>query len=164
MAEKENAEQKPIAKKGKLKLIIIAVLVIILGAGAFLGWRMFLKKDGNKAQNKESSSQSDKKAESATYTLDTFIVNLQSGSGSGKRYLKAGMVLNINNQLHKALLDKNKPQIRDAILIFLSSKTSEEIGSIEGKMALKQSLIMRMNQILGKTVVDKIYFSEFVVQ
>lgn len=164
MAKKENSEEKKESKGGFLKLIIIAVLVITLGAGGFLGWSMFIKKDKTKDRTQESGSQAEVIKETATYALDTFIVNLLSRSGTGKRYLKTGMILEINDKLQSELLDKNKPQIRDSILIFLSNKTLKEISSMEGKIELKQSLMLRINQIVGEAIVSNIYFTEFVVQ
>jgi len=164
VAKKENSEEKKESKGGFLKLIIIAVLVIILGAGGFLGWSMFIKKDKNKDQSQESNFQAEVNKEPATYALDTFIVNLLSKSGTAKRYLKIGMIFEINDKLYSVLLDKNKPQIRDSILILLSSKTFKDISPMEGKIELKQSLILRINQIVGQTIVSNIYFTEFVVQ
>ena len=162
--EEKNTEEKKKPKGGFLKLIIIAVLVIILGTGGFLGWSKFIKKDKNKNQVQESNSQEEVTKEAGTYELDTFIVNLLSKSGSGKRYLKTGMILEINDKLQSDLLDKSKPQIRDSVLILLSNKTFKEVGSMEGKIELKQSLMMRINQIVGEAIVNNIYFTEFVVQ
>ena len=56
------------------------------------------------------------------------------------------------------------PQLRDGILLLLSSKSMEEIQGIEGKIALRSELVMRVNQILKQGKVRNLYFTEFVIQ
>ena len=169
--EKKSEEKKSEEKKSErsfLKLIILVVLVIVLGVGGYLGWDMFIKggkKEGkNEAQISETQPQENKEEAPITYPLDTFIVNLMDKSGSGKRYLKAGIILEIGNQEQGMMMEKYKPQLRDTILILLSSKSFKEISTMEGKLELKQELLLRVNQILSEAVVRRIYFTEFVVQ
>ncbi len=57
-----------------------------------------------------------------------------------------------------------KTQLKDTILMLLSSRSFEEISTVEGKLDLKQNLLARINQALGENVVSRIYFTEFVVQ
>ena len=73
-------------------------------------------------------------------------------------------MLGISSEEQKPGIDQYKPLINDSVLILLSSKTYNELGTVEGKIQLKQELIMRMNQVLGVPMVKKIYFTEFVVQ
>ena len=159
-------EEQP--KRSSLKLIIIGVLVIILGAGGYLGWDLFIK--GNKVKeqiSEETRPQKNKKEKeeaAVTYPLDTFIVNLMDKSGSGKRYLKVAIILEIGKQEQTMILDKHKPRLRDTILILLSSKSFIEINTMQGKLELKEVLLSRINQILGGVIVRRIYFKEFVVQ
>ncbi|MBW2615684.1 MAG: flagellar basal body-associated FliL family protein [Deltaproteobacteria bacterium] len=156
-------EEQP--KRSSLKLIIIGVLVIILGAGGYLGWDLFLKESKDKEQiSEETRPQEEKIKGIVTYPLDTFIVNLMDKSRSGKKYLKATMILEIGKQEQTMILDQYKPQLTDTILILLSSKSFDEISTIEGKLGLKRALLSRINQILGDVVARRIYFKEFVVQ
>ena len=105
-----------------------------------------------------------KEEKSIICPLDSFIVNLMDKAGMGKRYLKVTMKLEVGSKNDQDLLDEHTPQIRDTVLLLLSSLTFKEINSMEGKLDLKQSLISRINQVLGEDRVKKIYFSEFVVQ
>jgi len=159
-------EEQP--KRPSLKLIIIGVLVIILGAGGYLGWDLFIKENKNKEQISEETRPKEDKKEieeaTVTYPLDPFIVNLMDKPRSGKRYLKVTMILEIGRQEQTMILDRYKPQLTDTILILLSSKTFDEISTMEGKLELKRALLSRINQILGDVVASRIYFKEFVVQ
>jgi flagellar FliL protein len=78
--------------------------------------------------------------------------------------LKVGVLLGISDAASIPVVEKFKPMLDDAALILLSSKTYNDLATVEGKIVLKQEFISRMNQILGGNVVNKIYFSEFVVQ
>jgi flagellar protein FliL len=160
--KKETKEEQ--SKRSFSKLIILGVLVVVLGAGGFLGWNMFVKGSKTEAQVSETSPPKIKFEETVAYPLDPFIVNLMDKSGSGKRYLKVGMILEIGNQEQGMVVDKYKPQIRDTILLLLSSKSFREISTMEGKLELKRALLSRINQILGEVIVTRIYFTEFVVQ
>jgi len=164
MAEGKEPEGEAQPKRSSLKFIIIGVLVIVLGAGGFLGWNMFLKGSETEAQVSETTPKPTEPVETVSYPLDSFIVNLMDKSGSGKRYLKVGMILEIGNQEQGMVVSKYKPQIRDTILLLLSSRSFREINTMEGKLELKRALLSRINNILGEVIVTRLYFTEFVVQ
>ena len=151
---KEGEEEKP--KKSKLKLIIIGVLILFLGAGGFFGYSKYKKANENKAEKKKQVS--------IIIPLKSFVVNLFDKKGIGKRYLKISMELEVSKEEDKVKVENNIPQLRDTILILLSSQTLKEINTMEGKLELKNAIALRMNQILGNKTVHRIYFTEFVVQ
>ena len=169
MAEenKPTEDQEPKeehSKRSFSKLLILGVLVIVLGAGGILGWNMFMKGSKTEAQMSEITSQNQEKEETASYPLDSFIVNLVDKTGTGKRYLKIGIILEICHQDKSIVLEKYKPQIRDTILLLLSSKSFRDISTMEGKLELKREILTRINQFLDDGIVSRIYFTEFVVQ
>ena len=152
----DGEEQAP--KKSKLKLIIIAVVVVIIGAGGFFGYSKYKKGKAAKPETKKE------KKVSIVCPLKSFVVNLQDKKGVGKRYLKITMQLEVGKEEDVLLIGNHNAQIRDTILLLLSSQTLKEINTMEGKLELKQTLLSRMNQILGNGVVRRVYFTEFVVQ
>ena len=151
---KESEEDKP--KKSKLKLIIIGVLVLLLGGGGFFGYSKYKKGKGEEAE--------EEKKVSIICPLKSFVVNLYDKRGMGKRYLKVTMELEVGKEEHKLKVEENIPQLRDTILILLSSQTLKEINTMEGKLELKHGILSRMNQVLGEKIVRRIYYTEFVVQ
>ncbi|MFH2047305.1 MAG: flagellar basal body-associated protein FliL [Pseudomonadota bacterium] len=171
--EKEKTEevkevQSPKKPMGKLLIIVGAVLVI--GIAGFFGWTMFLNKGGDDSHKAEGSETAAKQNEHNTeearliFPLESFIVNLMDTSGTGKKYLKITMELEVMGEDEKKKLETYKTQLKDTILMLLSSRSFEEIYTVEGKLDLKQTLLARINQALGGNVVYKIYFTEFVVQ
>lgn len=151
---KEDEEEKP--KKSKLKLIIIGILILFLAAGGFFGYSKYKKANENKAEKEEKVS--------IIIPLKSFVVNLFDKKGIGKRYLKISMELEVSEEEDKVKVENNIPQLRDTVLILLSSQTLKEINTMEGKLELKNAIVLRMNQVLGNKKVRRIYFTEFVVQ
>jgi flagellar FliL protein len=156
--EIKDAEEEKAPKKSKLKLIIIAVAVMLIGAGGIYGYSKY---DKGKNDNAEATKE---KIMSIVCPLNSFVVNLQDKTGVGKRYLKITMQLEVGKEEDKLLIGNHNAQLRDTILLLLSSQSLKEINTMEGKLDLKQTLLSRMNQILGDTIVRGIYFTEFVVQ
>jgi flagellar FliL protein len=168
MAEEKEAkkdvkkEEKP--KRSFLKWIMIIVVVFVVGAGGYFGWSQFLKGDRKEAEVSKAKPEIEKEKGTIICPLDSFIVNLVDKAGLGKRYLKITMELEVGGEEGKGMVEKYKPKLRDTILLLLSSLSFDEINTMEGKLELKQSLLSRVNQILGEGLVQRIYFSEFVVQ
>jgi flagellar FliL protein len=165
---KEDTKEEKKPKKSFLKFIILGVIVIVLGAGGYLGWDLFKKRNQGETETSESSPQKKKKKmmEEAwiIFPLESFIVNLMDKAGAGRRYLKVQLELEIGDKTDETLLKKRIPQLRDTILLLLSSQTLSEINSMEGKLELKQALLASINRALGRRVVNRLYFTEFVVQ
>jgi flagellar FliL protein len=112
----------------------------------------------------ESTSQSKEEETRMAFPLESFIVNLMDKSGLGKRYLKVTIVLELDGEEGKRIVQMHKPELKDTILLLLSSQFFDDISTVEGKLELKQALVSRINQALGGTLVHRIYFTEFVVQ
>ena len=113
------------------------------------------------------------------YELDTEIVNL--ADPGGLRYLQSSIVLEfwplIENYYglteeerllaednFRGQIDSWKPIIDDIVMTQLSSKTYQEIATIEGKDNLKNELMDIINAKIGYKGVINIYFTDFVVQ
>jgi len=154
----KNVEEEQAPKKSKLKLIIIAVVVLLIGAGGIFGYSKYNKGKKEKEETLKTEHLS------IVCPLNSFVVNLLDKQGVGKRYLKVTMQIEVGREEEKLLIENHNPQIRDTVLLLLSSQSLKEINTMEGKLELKQALLSRMNQILGDGVVRRIYFTEFVVQ
>ncbi len=160
-----NAEGK--SSKSSMKFIIIGIVVVILAAGGYIGWTKFIKQpaEAKETVGKTASvQQSEQSGDSIgqVFDLETFLVNL--ADRGGKRYLKTKISLELSSELAVEEATARMPQLRDGILLLLSSKSMEEIQGIEGKIALRSELVMRVNQILKQGKVRNLYFTEFVIQ
>jgi len=167
--DKEAAKQDPPPKKKSVILwVIIGCAVVVIGIGGYFGWTLFAKKGANEHDDKTKISEVAEKNKPEDvriiYSLEPFIVNLMDNTGSGKRYLKATIELEVGGEEEKKKLESYKTQMKDTILMLLSSRSFEEIKTVEGKLDLKQAVLFQINQMVGENIVKRIYFTEFVVQ
>ena len=153
-AESQEPQQE-IPKKGKNKLlIIIAVAIVVLCASGFIGYTMLIDGKGKAGEGYKKASE-----KAALLSLEPFVLNLEQG-----RYLKVSMQFEFSDAAYQPLVADKIPQLKDAIIILISSKSSESVTSPEGKFQLKDELILRANQAVGKDVFKNLYFTEFVMQ
>ncbi|MBI2399504.1 MAG: flagellar basal body-associated FliL family protein [Deltaproteobacteria bacterium] len=161
------------AKKGKgLLIAIIAVAVIGAAAGAYFifgGKKSAPAAEGHGEQAEASSHEAPSGApgeagakEGGLFNLEPFIVNLQDNSGT--RYLKLTINLELTEGASAADLTAQATQIRDSLIILLSSKSYTDIGTVEGKYLMRDEIVARVNQFLKKGKVKTAYFTEFVIQ
>ena len=100
------------------------------------------------------------KPASNNVALPPFVVNL--ADPNARRYLK--VVLEVEVTSNPELLEDNKAKIRDALLMLLSSKTSQDLSTLEGKILLRKEIVDRLNQAIGQPKVSRVYFTDFVIQ
>ncbi|MFW6324265.1 MAG: flagellar basal body-associated FliL family protein [Desulfovibrionales bacterium] len=156
--EQENQEQEK--KGGKKKLLILVLLVLLLSGGGAAGYFLFLSPSGNGQDT--SSEQDQSNLESRLVKLQPFVVNLSDPLG--RRFLKVSLELEMKNEEAVARLQQSLPRVRDAILLLLSSKSFNDLSTMESKMLLKRQLMDRVNQITGGDKAVDVYFTEFVIQ
>lgn len=168
-----EAAPPPAKKKLPIRnILIVLAALLILGAGGYFGYKFFVldKKVAEEAKAKEEAEKEKKKAAEVReepevgvmYTLEPFIVNL-AGS-EGKRFLKATITLELSVPELRPEVKENLQKITDSILILLSSKTFEDVYSVQGKFKLKDEITTRVNRFLLLGHVKDAYFTEFVVQ
>ena len=174
-ADGEGAEAVP-PKKSSMKWIIVGVVVLLLvGGGGAFAWFKFLaphkveaKADEHKAPEVKAAEGKEGKAEAGTtakigpiFDLDPFIVNL---ADTEPRFLKVTIKLELDGPLVKAEVGERMPQVRDAVLLLLSSKETQMLKPTAGKLQLRDEILLRINALLSNGQAKNAYFTEFVVQ
>ncbi|MCS6839120.1 MAG: flagellar basal body-associated FliL family protein [Bdellovibrionaceae bacterium] len=161
-------------KKDKLNWLVLGLVVLNTIAVAMIAFMVAKNREqeskssdnidavvrGELQTQKEEAAQKQKN-ERVFYQLKDFVVNL-SGS-RGRRIIKASIELELPNQNSKNEVESLEAQIRDQIILILSSKNYEEIASKEGKEALRNEIKLALNPSLsdGNKILN-IYFTEFI--
>ena len=161
--EEETKEESP--KKSPLKLIIIIVTLMVLGGGGFFAWSKFSKGDvETEGEAGRDAVEAVEEVEKPTgfLKLDPFIVNLSEDVGT--TYLKLTVVLEMDNAESVSGAEVVMPKMRDAIIVLLSSKKFDEIGTVDGKFQLREEIVARINHILSGNKVKTAYFTDFIIQ
>lgn len=156
--KEEQAEEGQEQGKRKLPImkfaIIGVVILVVLGAG--IGGTFFFM---NKSAAKKTEAAP---AIGPTWSMDSLIINLADNSGD--RYLKVVMQLEVTSPEASKELDIIKPKLRDSILDLLSSKTYKDLSDNIGKQRVRDEIILRGNSMLMQGKINKVYFTEFVIQ
>lgn len=168
-------------KSGLIKLIIIGVgALLVLGGGGFAAYKFFFAKanpaaaegqaeagHGDKKEEKKEEPKKDAHGKeekvAPPFTLEPFIVNL--ADPGGKRYIKLTVSLDVKDEKLKKEIEMRMPQIRDSVLLLLSSKSFNDISPVAGKIKLRNEVLKIINNTLGGAgQVNTLYFGEFVIQ
>ncbi len=186
--EQLDGQEEPKKKKGKLIWILLVVLLAGLGgAGWFLYPKFFGKPkvEGGEAQQEAAAPAEDQgghgggggggghgekagekgkegAGKNRPVALAPFVVNLSDPLG--RRYLKLTIMVETMNEAASRDLADQEPKVRDQVIMLLSSKSIQDLATMESKMALKADIIRRLNQILGGSKVLQVYFTEMVIQ
>ncbi len=177
MAEEEAEEGGEAAgeeeKKGlPIKLILIVVGVLALAGGGYFAYTNFfqeqaVEESAEEGGEGEQTGEGEENGESppevgVMFTMDPFVVNL-AGS-KGKRFLKVTTALELSSPEVNPEFEENLQKITDSILVLLSSKSFEDVYSVQGKFKLKDEITTRVNRFLVVGHVKDAYFTEFIVQ
>jgi len=159
-------------------LIIVSVVALLFGVGgAVVAVKFFGGSEKNTehaeehkaetaakpdAQGSASGKPGQAAAPGVMFDLDPFIVNL--ADVPDVRYLKLTVKLEVDNDAVSADLSARVPQVRDAVLVLLSSKDVNAVRTTQGKFQLRDEITQRINGLLPKPGVRSAYFTDFVVQ
>jgi flagellar FliL protein len=153
---------------------LVLVLVLGMGGGMFMIWSKLSAVSPKAVVPETGAEGTPDKAKpeeiGAVVSVDTFIVNLADPGGN--RYLRVTMDLELagkpadksGGKTAGDELAKRMPQIRDAILMILSTKRYVDISTPEGKTALREEILNAANGLLASSQISRIYFKEFVIQ
>jgi flagellar FliL protein len=159
----QEAAAAPAGKSKKKLLIVVLAAVVIAAAGGGGAW-FFLQGHGD--GGKEHKAEEKKAGEHAPpifTTLDQFTVNLMGEN----RYLQVGIDLKVSDQSVVEKINLHKPEIKNGVLLLLSSKQAEDLATPEGKQKLSDELLKKINEPLGLPAgqgVLGVYFTSFVIQ
>ena len=172
----DETQAEPVKKKSRKLLIIIPLCLILLGGGG--GAYYFLRVRPAKAQaarelaaKKEQSGDQQAKKETGAGSegevtqvieLQPFIVNLADKTES--RYLRMTISLGVAEAGEVKVDPLYTTKIRNAILATISSRTSDEILTVEGKAALRKDMLTAARGAANKPEVLTIYITDFIIQ
>ena len=121
--------------------------------------------EGEKVEEQEpveKERQKRKVKKDVMFHLEPLIVNLARSQGS--RFLKITISLEMSSPEVRPDLEKNIRRLTDSILLLLSTKSFEDVYSVQGKFTLKGEITTRVNQFLTVGQVKGAYFTEFLIQ
>ena len=142
MAEAAAAEAAPPKSSGKTMMIMAVLFALIIGAGA--AWFLAGSSSGT-----EGGDKVEKETPSLFFPLETFTVNLVPEFGD--QYLQVDMTLKVSGQDIIDEVKRRMPEVRNRVILILSSKRASELTTVSGKSALATSLNVQLNMLIDPT-------------
>jgi flagellar FliL protein len=152
-------------KKGILidqKVLLLGVIAVAICAVFALLVALFVIKGGIGVR--DNSYQQAANATSQIGPLveaGEFTTNL--APGGEKKYIKVKVILEVNDKEAEKEIQKKLPVLNDKIIVFLNSKTSDDLRA-ENRLQLKKGLLKDLNVYLQTGKIKNIYFSDLVMQ
>lgn len=157
-AEEVVEEQPKGRSKKKLFIILAAVLVLVLAAGAAAVLLLTGPADKHGKQ-----AVAEDKGPPIYESLESFTVNLAGGD----TYLQVEIKLMMASSDVDEKLKEHMPEVRNDILRLLSSKTPDELSTLEGKDKLAADIRNDINALLKVSAdkgVKKVLYGAFLIQ
>lgn len=167
MADEQTTEESP--NKSKTPLIIAGISVASLlggGAGGYFAKPTIDELLGGDQQEEVAVDDDGQpippQADRSEITeVGDFTVNLRNNSGG--RLLQ--MAVSIENSVDDSdQIEERIPQLQDTIVLLASDFSYDELDGMDGKMRMRDEILAQINKVLAPTVVDRVYFTSFVVQ
>ncbi len=156
LEETSDVKEKSMGLKAKL-IIIPAILIIQAVAAYFLVFNILIANPEKKQPEKKKETQVGQ-----FFEITDFVIN-PAGS-RGRRFL----VLELNLETHDAKLmeeaESKRVWLRDAILLHLVKKTSDELLDFTKRDCLKVEILEVINSKLSKGTFDELYFNKYIMQ
>lgn len=155
--DKENGKQEK-KKFGAMKIIIAAIGALIVG-GLIMG--VFIYSFG--IPGLAPKAKEPKKVEVENLDLGERVVNLSDSGGS--RYLRVRMVLEFkkDEKLAAELKEKNAA-IMEGIIHVFRSKNVDQIRPLDKEEMVKTEILESINKSLENGKIERIYFTDFLIQ
>lgn len=170
-AEAANEEEQKPKKKGLPGFAIyIAIALVMIVAGYFVGTKFIIGSSGQKGTS-EAVEEHDRHAgenkdidlaKTQTVTIDDIVVN-PSGTG-GTRFLAASIGFEIATPETAEVFEKRMPMIRDALITILGSKTIEQLSDPKEKEIIRYQIKKRVEQLLSTDDLLAVYYTDFILQ
>ena len=98
--------------------------------------------------------------------LEAFTVTLRDADS--ERIMHVGLTLRVSDEQSRQRIERYMPEVRNRILMLLSSQTPQSVQTLEGKQAMAKALQAAVNKPFsplpdGQYVTD-VLFTAFVVQ
>jgi flagellar protein FliL len=169
----------------KLVMMLLAVNIVAMIAFAFLAWRGASKRaqeaslsdikveegashgaaaEGGEHGGGGHGGEKGKEGEAAKdlFIKESFTANLRDTAN--RRFAKVDVEIEVPDDFVREDVNRIRPKIRDFILVVLSSKTYEEIESLDGRNFLREEIKNKINGYLTRGQIKNVYFTQFIIQ
>lgn len=165
----KSDEVKDPASKGKLKLIIVAVVALLLAVGLSVGATWFFMHNATPKVDPAAAAAADPNVKHPAIfepLTPAFVVNFNSNGR--QRYMQVSITMLARNQPDLEALKVHMPVIRNNLVMLFAGIPFESLATPIGQEMLRQKATASVQEVaqkeLGKTVIEQLLFTNFVLQ
>ncbi|EKO3515791.1 flagellar basal body-associated protein FliL [Vibrio fluvialis] len=165
MAVEELPQEAPKSKK-KLLVIIIAALVLLLGGG---GAAFFLMgSDSSENAPAEVAQEAAVPVDPVSYVniAQPFVFNVSGDTRD--RMVQIKVQLMVRGSKNEDLARYHSPLVESTLLATFASATVEQLRSTTGRIELRDKatddIKVAMTKVVGQPVIERVLFTDFVMQ
>jgi flagellar protein FliL len=160
----DATEEKPAEKGGKGKLILIAVPVVLLLAGAGLWFNGILPHMLGIAKNDEKAAAEAAKPVPPSYVdIPEMVANLNSANHKPS-YVKVAARVEVPKREDVDKVRAAMPRLQDIMQTYLREMRPEELRGSAGTYRLREELLIRANAAVAPAKVSDVLFTQILVQ
>jgi flagellar FliL protein len=149
------------APKGKLKLIIAVVGLLVIFGGGAATWFFFFRH-----HDEEMHAEAAAAAAKPPVFIDVpdMLVNLVGVAGERVQYLKVKVVLEVKEEKQVEAIKPTMPRVTDIFQTYLRELRPSDLNGSAGLFRLREELTKRVNLALAPNQVNAVLFKEIVIQ
>lgn len=153
-------QDEPKSKGGKLKLILIPVIILLqAGAAYHIVFNVLLQHPNHVEAPKVPKENLEV---GHFYEINDIVIN--PAESGGRRYLVMELGLETNDSDLIKEAESKDIWIRDAIITLLANKTSDDLMELTARKKLKKEILDLLNRKMIKGRFDRIYFKKYIIQ
>ena len=163
MSDAAPAAVKPAAPPNRNALIIALVASNMIGLFGLGGYLVYSTRAG--AQAPAASAETEPTVAEEVGPLVEFasmVVNLHETTSD--HYLKLTFQIELASEDVAPAAESHMTPYRDAVLMYLTSLSVEQVSGAEGASAVRERLLQLADETMGPHVVRHLYFTEYLVQ
>ncbi|BCN24754.1 flagellar basal body-associated protein FliL [Vibrio alfacsensis] len=166
MAEEQLQGAQAAKGKSKLLIIIIAVVVLLIGGGAAAFFLMGSDAPAQTEQTQQAQAAATAQPIAYVNIPQPFIFNVTGDRRDRLVQIKAQLM--VRGSENEQLARYHSPLIESSLLSTFASATVEQLRSPTGRIELRDrasdDIKAALSAAVGKPVIEKVLFTDFVIQ
>lgn len=165
----ENNEVAAPPKKGRLKTILLLIVVLGLAIGLSIAgtlWFLGQGDDSTAAEDEADAAVEEAFVPASYMVMDKPLVTTISNPGR-QRYIQIYLALESSQEVALQAARKHLPLLRNSLISELGTSEFTTLQTVEGRQALPERLLATVNKTLeaeGEPAVDRVLLRNFVIQ
>lgn len=161
--DKENESTPEPKKKRGMMLVLIPLVLVAAAGGGWVAFTQYARLSAAAAVFAESEQPEDAPIEYGEF-LEIQGIIINPAESNGQRYLMVNIGLESDKAKVLEEIESKEIVVRDKMVKMLGEHTVEILADISQRQTIKDELREAINKVLEKGEVQRLYFTQYVLQ